>query len=296
MPINSGYRFLFVINPRAGGKDKGVWEAAIQKNFAELPHSYTFWQTTGTDDKRKLSAEIKARKPQRLIAVGGDGTLRLVAELAARFNLVAGMLPAGSANGMASELSLPTAPEEALQVILADYTVQMDAIQVNNHYSIHLSDAGLNAQLIAHFEETAGRGLWNYGRLILKTLRQGQNFVAKLFIDGKYIRRRAAMILIANGRSYGTGVLVNETGSLHDGSFEVLVFRNIHFWGVVRSFLKGKPVFQPKHEVYTTTQLQIKLRRPVPFQVDGEFMGRVRAIEAQILPRNVRMLVSEPLP
>lgn len=296
MPITSGYRFLFVINPHAGGKDKGIWEEAIQKHFAKQPHQYSFWETSGKEDRQKLSHEIKIRQPHRVIAVGGDGTLRLVAELAARFNLVAGMLPAGSANGMASELSLPTDPDDAIRVILADCTVDMDAIRINGHYSIHLSDAGLNAQLIAHFEETAGRGLWSYGRQILKTLRRGRNFVAKIFIDGKYIRRHAAMILIANGRSYGTGVLVNATGSLHDGAFEIVVFRSIRFWGILRSLLMGKTAIKPKQEVFSGTDLKIKLRFPVPFQIDGEFIGTVRSIEAQMLPRNVKMLVSGPLP
>ncbi len=296
MPITSGCRFLFVINPHAGGKDKGIWEAAIEKHFAAQPHQYCFWETTGTDDRQKLAREIKARQPQRVIAVGGDGTLRLVAELAARYNLVAGMLPAGSANGMASELSLPTDPDEALRVIIEDYTVAVDAIRINGHYSIHLSDAGLNAQLIAHFEQTAGRGLWSYARQIIKTLRRGRSFEVKMFIDGKYIRRHAAMILIANGRSYGTGVLVNAAGSLHDGAFEVIVFRSIRFWGILRSLLTGKTVIKPKQEVFSGTDLKIKLRFPVPFQIDGEFIGAVRSIEAQMLRRNVKMLVSGPLP
>lgn len=296
MPLNAGYRFLFVINPRAGGTDKSAWQDAIQKHFACCPHTYSFLETTGKDDKKAVAKAIKAQKPHRLIAVGGDGTLRLVAELAARFKVVAGMLPAGSANGMASELSLPTDVDEAIKVILGDQVAPLDAIRINGHYSIHLSDAGLNAQLIAHSEETSGRGLWSYGRQIAKTLRRGRSFDAKMFVDGKYIRRRAAMILIANGRSYGTGVLVNEKGSLHDGNFEIIVFRDVTFWGVVRSFFKGVASFRPRQQVFSGKNLRIRLRKPTPFQVDGEFIGRVQTIEAQILPRDVQMLVSGPIP
>lgn len=296
MPVNAGYRFLFVINPRAGGNDKSGWQEAIQKHFADCPHTYSFLETTGKDDKKALAEAIKAQKPHRVIAVGGDGTLRLVAEQAARYKVVAGMLPAGSANGMASELSLPTDIDEAIKVILSDQVAFMDAIRINDHYSIHLSDAGLNAQLIAHFEETSGRGLWSYGRQIAKTLRRGRSFDAKIYLDERYIRHRAAMILIANGRSYGTGVLVNADGSLHDGLFEVIVFREITFWGVVRSFFKGVASFKPRQQVYSGKNLRIKLRKPIPFQVDGEFIGRVQTIEAQILPRDVQVLVSGPIP
>ncbi len=296
MPTNDAYRFLFVINPCAGGNDKSVWQDAIKKHFADGPHTYSFLETTGKNDKKNLSEAIRNRHPHRVIAVGGDGTLRLVAELAARHKVVSGMLPAGSANGMASELSLPTDVDEAIKVILGDELRYLDAIRINGHYSIHLSDAGLNAQLIAHFEETPGRGLWSYARQIAKTLRNRRRFEAKIYLDDRYIRHRATMILIANGRSYGTGVLVNENGSLHDGNFEVIVFRDVTFWGVVRSFFKGVASFRPRQQVYSGKNLRIKLRRPMPFQVDGEFMGRVQTIEAQILPRDVQVLVSKPIP
>ncbi len=291
MPQAAPHRFLFVVNPHAGGKDKTVWKEEIEAHFKNLPHSFTFLETTGKDDKRALEKEIKTHRPHRLIAIGGDGTLKLVAEVGAANNLIIGALPAGSANGMAAELGLPLAPQEALPVITGNHTAPLDAIRINGHYSIHLSDVGLNAQLIHHFEQTQVRGLWGYARQVLKTLRGGHHFRAKMTLDGKYVSHRAAMVIIANGRTYGTGVVINEHGNLHDGLFEVIVLRDVTIWGIMRSFFQSKSSTGIHQRVYCGKELVLKLPRPLPFQVDGEYMGTVRNVKAQILPQSVRILL-----
>lgn len=48
--------------------------------------------------------------------MGGDGTLKLVAECLLNTETPIGIIPAGSANGMAKDLDIPLDIEEALEV------------------------------------------------------------------------------------------------------------------------------------------------------------------------------------
>jgi diacylglycerol kinase family enzyme len=88
-------------------------------------------------------------KPDRVIAVGGDGTVQMAAKQLLGTDIPLGILPAGSANGMARELELPNTSEEALQVIVEGITRSADVIRINNtDICLHLSDIGLNAKLV----------------------------------------------------------------------------------------------------------------------------------------------------
>jgi len=104
MHNNGGLKLLFVINPVSGGKEKNDWEATIRKSFSDSIHSIEFYIIQKNHDKTSIQHYVETLKPDRVIAVGGDGTVKLVAEILQGTQTILGILPAGSANGMAKEL------------------------------------------------------------------------------------------------------------------------------------------------------------------------------------------------
>ena len=97
--------FLFAINPVSGGKGKTDWDTGIDAYFTDLPHSVEKLYLDGKTDTETLHRAIADLKPDRVVAVGGDGTLKIVAEQLLGTGIPLGVLPAGSANGMARELT-----------------------------------------------------------------------------------------------------------------------------------------------------------------------------------------------
>jgi diacylglycerol kinase family enzyme len=149
---------LFVINPISGGREKNEHETAVRKTFENLPHKIEFFLLEGKNDAQQLEKSIAKVKPQIVVAVGGDGTISLVAKKIMGTDMQLGILPAGSANGMARELNIPVNIDEALQILLKGIVKKVDIISINNLMCIHLSDIGLNARLIKYFEEGNMRG------------------------------------------------------------------------------------------------------------------------------------------
>src|SRR5687768_5579733 len=94
-------KILFVINPVSGGKVKTDWEEQIRNYFRESPHNMDFYLLSGKSDEVSVAHHIESVNPQRVVAVGGDGTVKMVAELLKEKNIPLGIIPAGSANGMA---------------------------------------------------------------------------------------------------------------------------------------------------------------------------------------------------
>src|SRR3954451_16130442 len=97
---------LFVINPISGGKLKVDYEEGIKKYFEPLPHKIEFFLMNGKNDAEELEKTIEQVKPHKVVAVGGDGTVGMVAKKIFGTDMQLGILPAGSANGMARELNI----------------------------------------------------------------------------------------------------------------------------------------------------------------------------------------------
>lgn len=290
-------KLLFIINPVSGGKEKQDWEAFIRESFKELPHVIEFYILNGKNDKDSVQHHINSIEPQKLVAVGGDGTVKMVAELAIENNKVLGILPAGSANGMARELGISLIKNEALDIVLQGKTKKIDVIRIDEkEICIHLSDLGLNAMLIKYFESSKKRGMLGYAKGVFKTLWNKQVLHATITTDGGSFKRRAFMVVLANARQYGTGATINPGGKTDDGFFEVVVVRKLNFWGLLNALITHKTFKREKAEIFSTRKVELTTLKKAYFQIDGEFMGKTKHLTASIGPRCLSVMVPPEQP
>lgn len=249
---------------------------------------------TGGDDTKALQNQIKEIRPQRIVAVGGDGTLKFVAEQVAGKDMLLGFLPAGSANGMAAELGLPRGMEACLEIVAGDDTMRVDAIMINGHFSIHLGDIGLNAELIKYFEQSERRGLLGYAKEVARVLRGRGQMRIRVRTPDRQVKGKASIVLLANGRMYGTGVTVNLNGSMSDGKFEVIIIREVTIWGLLKGFILRRVNDSIRYKTICTEKVEIEINRNAHFQVDGEYIGEERKIKAHIRKGVLKMLIAKP--
>ena len=292
MTPTSVLKILFVINPGAGTKAKIAWEPVIRDYFVNRQHSFDFFVLTGKDDATSLQYWIQKLQPQRVIAVGGDGTVSLVAEQLLGTGIPMGILPAGSANGMAKELNIPVEVNGALDIILNGDIKKCDVIKINDkEICLHLSDLGFNAQLIKYFDQGNLRGKLGYFLKVFKVLWRKKKMDVTIKTNKEEIKRRAFMVVIANASKYGTGALINPEGDLDDGLFEIVIVRRITFFSVLKMFLQFKRFNPKKVELFQAESAVITTLNKVHFQVDGEYLGRVSSVKADILKSQLQLLL-----
>lgn len=285
-------KFLFVINPVSGGKSKVNWESRITDFFSNLPHSCQIFLLSGQDDHSSIKHYISSWQPDRVIAVGGDGTIKAVAEHLAGTNLPLGIIPAGSANGMATELGIPEDINESLKIILNGQVKKMDVIRINGkEISIHLSDIGLNALLIKYFEKNKGRGKWGYFKAVFRALWDKQLMTVHIAADGIDEHRKAFMIVIANASKYGTGALINPNGDLYDGKFELIIVRRLALAELFKMLIQNRQLNPNKIDTITVTDVTLTPSRKANFQVDGEYRGKIDKIHAAVLPGQLNVIL-----
>jgi len=292
MSTSDTLNILFVINPKAGAKAKLNWETIVRNYFKDLSHHIEFYLLTGKNDAASIQYWIDKIKPDRIIAVGGDGTVSSVAKILLGSGIPMGILPAGSANGMARELEIPDTVESAMDVLLNGIVKKSDVIKINeDNICIHLSDLGINAQIIKYFQQVGKRGKWGYAKVLFKALWRRKRMHVTIELDDKNHETDAFMVVLANASKYGTGAVINPEGNLHDGKFEVVVVRKLAFSEFLKLFINFRRFNPKKVEIFQTRSVHIETTRKIHFQIDGEFIGRVTKVNAQIVPAQLDLLL-----
>ena len=289
-------KILFVINPAAGNNNNTNYREEISKFFADKDVEPEYFTLEKDQSPSLLKKAILKCNCNAVVAVGGDGTIKSVAAVLSETETPLGIIAGGSANGMAKELNIPDKLTAALEIIYEGNISTCDAIHINNkYYCLHLSDIGLNASLIKYFDESDKRGKLGYAKVVLKAF--GDRKLMDVVIDtGKEkVSTTAIMVVIANASKYGTGAVINPVGSLNDGLFEVVVIHRLALRSVIKMMLSGKK-FNPKHiEIFQATDVKIKTRSKVHFQVDGEYLGKTKNVAASIAPSSIRLILPEKI-
>jgi len=290
-------KLLFVINPISGGISKTGLEKEI-KTFCKDKADFTFIETTGEKDQQRISDKIESYKPSDVIACGGDGTVNLVAELLLGKSINLGILPLGSANGLATELNIEEDIEEAIEIIINNVSKAIDTLLINDvHYCLHLSDIGLNAKLIKRFSNGSQRGKLGYARHFFETMFKKKPKHYTFQFDEWSAEYSAEMVVFANAKKYGTGAIVNPDGKMDDGKFEVCIFKPYPWYALFRLtylFFSGKLNYSPFVKIYSTREVELKCDSPEHLQIDGELMGKHKHVSVKVIEKKLKVLVPSP--
>ena len=292
MNERSSLKLLFILNPKSGNNGTD-WHQQIQDYFKDSNHCIKIYELPDSCNPEQIKQQINDYQPQRVIAVGGDGTVKLAAQCLLHSNIPLGILPAGSANGMAKELNIPLNVTKAMDVAVNGGTKKIHLVKINEEICIHLSDIGFNAFVIKKFEAEQKRGMWSYVKAAIKVWWNNRRMHVKIQTDKQWAKRSAAMVVIANATKYGTGALINPHGRLDDEVFEVIVVKKLSVKEVFKMIVTHTPYDKTKTEVLQTSSLHIQSRRRAHFQVDGEYMGKVNNVKAVILAYALEVIVPD---
>ena len=288
-------KMLFVINPISGDNDKINLEEEIKAFMKEHHQQVEFYHTTGKDDKKSIQKIIDKQNPSTVVAIGGDGTCNLVAQTVLHTPVKIGIVPFGSANGMAAELDLPANLEDNLNIIINGKSKDVDVLSINNeHISLHLSDLGFNAQLIDAYEKGETRGLLGYAKSFIDNFGDASPAKFEIVYDEKTITKEAFMIVLANASKFGTGAVINPQGKPDDGYFEIIVVRPqnfINFLEMLVPFYTRKIHTLDFVDTYKCKQVKIKNPEKQSLQIDGEKIGQPQQVDVEILPRSLKVIV-----
>jgi len=276
-------RVGLVCNPMAGGGKAAAVAVRVQSRLTSEGIDVTLLETSAPREAADMTQEL-AHDVDTVVAVGGDGTVNEVVNGLAGTDIPLGILPAGTVNVLALELSIPFDMNRACNVIMAGHTLPLDLGIANGRRFALMLGAGIDAMTVQKLDPLAKR---RFGRLafvstgVLSRIRYPQPDF-EVNIDGRSFP--ATFAVVGNSRFYGGRFGVTTEADPTDGFLDVLVYHGQNlaadalFWmGVPLELHLGHPgVTYVRGAKVTLSPLDAG--DTVWFQTDGELAGALPAI------------------
>ena len=291
---------LVIINPLSG---RGRYDSQIhahtalaRETLARHGFEANIRATTKAGDAHTFAKEAAASGCDLAVAWGGDGTINEAASALVASDTIFGIVPAGSGNGLASDLRVPFDPRAALEVAASGRTMTIDAGRVDDCMFFNIAGVGVDAVIAARFAERGmrRRGMLGYMQLSTAELLRYRCQTYELTIDDQQFAHRAMLIAFANGRQYGNRLLIAPGARLDDGLLEVVVVEQLSLLSIafrLPSLFQG--TLQPGRGVTMRAgkSIRISANGPIPYHVDGEPRLGGAELDVSTIPAALRVRV-----
>ncbi|MDN6279661.1 MAG: diacylglycerol kinase [Psychroflexus sp.] len=285
-------KVLLIVNPISGNIDKTLLMTMITVRLQKENISLEMYETTGENDQVDIRKIIDNKVFDRVFVAGGDGTLKMLAEVMLDHRIPLAVFPSGSANGLALNLEIPQTIEEQIEVALGQNLIAVNLLEIDNQICLHISDFGLNAELIKNYESSAIRGKMGYFLQSLPTLWESKYpFEFTIQIEDRRLKRSGVLLAFANAQKYGTGANVNPHAKMDDDIFELLIYKSLDVKEILKT-LSNEATFDPDVvEIFPVTKAQVACHQPVAFQIDGEYCGEKEKVTVQLSSKKLSILI-----
>ena len=213
-----------------------------------------------------------------IIAVGGDGLMHLVVQIAVPAQIPFTLIPAGTGNDFVRTLgwSLDSLDQQLLSVTTTQPS-SIDLGLVDGEWFGAILSTGFDSIV----NEKANSMQWPKGPMKYKAaiaveLPRFKPRHYEITLDDRTLSTEAMLIAVSNGRSYGGGMLVCPNANIHDGLFDVMVLHPIskfEFMKVFPQVFAGTHISHPAVEIVRSRTVSIESKAVA--YADGERIGQL---------------------
>ncbi len=228
---------------------------------------------------------------------GGDGTVQRCIDALAGTGAVVAILPAGTANLLASNLDIPADDvAAAVRVGLHGRRRPLDTGSVNGEHFAVMAGAGLDARMIADADRALKDRLGRVAYLYTGARNLGASRVkATIEVDGeRFFAGRVSCVLIGNVGKVLGGIKAFPGAQPDDGLLDlgVVTAKNPAQWArTLGKLALGRAEQSPFVEVTRGRQAQIRFARKIPYELDGGARTKARKLRIEVSPGSITVCV-----
>jgi diacylglycerol kinase (ATP) len=258
------------------GKKLGDGLTELRRVLADAGYKDPIWCEVPSSRKAPKAVHRAVKKGAKLIFVwGGDGMVqRSIDALAGSKKVEMAILPAGTANLLATNLGIPKDIAKAVHIGLHGTRRKLDVGVMNGERFAVMAGSGFDALMMRDVDgpEKERLGRLAYVRSGVKAM-QAKSFRMTVRVDGAvWFKGKASAVLIGNVGTVTGGLVVFSDASPSDGMLEVGVVTASSTWQWVRVFsrmARGHLERSPFIEMTRGKKIVIELSRKIPYELDG---------------------------
>lgn len=296
----------------------------VGKVEADSRWARTKWfETSTTDAGTGMARDALAKGASLVLAAGGDGTVRAVAEALRGSGVPLGLIPAGTGNLLVRNLDLSvTNLESAVATAFTgrDRAIDLGIAEISRedgsretHGFLVMAGLGLDARMIAKTNAKLKKavGWLAYVDAGVRALPKLEPVRLRYRLDDAAHRSlNAHTLIIGNCGALPGGILLLPEAELDDGILDIAALKPrgrfgwLRVWnkitwenGVLRKSAAGRRIIDLTADVrdvayFRGARLLVELERPEAFQLDGDEFGKVTAVECYTDPGALIVRVS----
>lgn len=256
--------------------------------------------TEAAGDATRLAREAAEEQCDVVIAAGGDGTINEIIQGLAGTETALGVLPLGTVNVWAREMQIPFDDAGAREVLVQGKTRIVDLGRMNERYFLLMAGIGLDGEVTHAVEKKTLKRFGVIGYL-LASIWYGTGypgFRAYVRFGGRRVRTNALQIVIGNTQLYGGAMKVTWQAKCDDGLLDLCIVRARNLAGrllVITDFLLRKKQKRQGIDYETCDSIEVRTRKPVAVQLDGDPAGFTPAT-FRCIPNALKVIVPQIVP
>lgn len=272
--------WALVINP-VSGQGRGTTVGTYVAGYLNQ-HTIDFTIVTG-NSSIALSDHLRTfinKNPdcEGVIAVGGDGLMHIALQLVVPSQIPFTIIPAGTGNDFVRTLGWDLeAIDKQLNQVITTAPSPIDLGLVDGEWFGAILSTGFDSVVNEKANTmTWPKGPMKYNAAIAIELPRFKPRHYEITLDDRTISTEAMLIAVANGRSYGAGMLVCPNANISDGLFDVMVLHPIskfEFMKVFPQVFAGTHISHPAVEIVRSKNVRIE-SKAVAYS-DGERIGQL---------------------
>jgi diacylglycerol kinase (ATP) len=272
--------WALVINP-VSGQGRGTTVGTYVAGYLNQ-HKVDFAIVTGNSsislsDHLKIFLE-KTPDCSGVIAVGGDGLMHIILQVVVPFQIPFTIIPAGTGNDFVRTLGWDLEKiDSQLNRVVTTKPSPINLGLVDGEWFGAVLSTGFDSVV----NERANTMQWpkgpmKYNAAIALELPRFAPRHYEIILDDHTISTEAMLIAVANGRSYGGGMLVCPNANISDDLFDVMVLHpvtKLEFIKVFPRVFAGTHVSHPAVEIVRSRSVRIESKAVA--YADGERIGQL---------------------
>jgi diacylglycerol kinase (ATP) len=305
--------YYFIVNPVSrGGHNKKYIELLRRWIPTKFPKA-VLAVTKRPGHASQLAGQAAQQGFQRVVAVGGDGTLHEVvnglASLPAASQPAVGILSAGTGGdfvrSLHDEFSFPKdfswleGPKE-IPMDIGKATLEKEDGATFEKFFINIADLGLSgevSQRVNVSEKILGTWEYLYSSLVAALRYQAPRVrISGISEAGKEQDYEVELLLlvVANGKYFGGGMCIAPQAKMDDQKFEILLAEKVGYLTLLREiphlYLKEK-IRHPKVHYGVGRKIRVQcLKGRLAVDLDGEYFSAQRVC-LELIPKGIKILV-----
>jgi YegS/Rv2252/BmrU family lipid kinase len=289
-----------VVAHRRKSLDGGLDE--LRRAITTQPVEELLWYEVNKSKKAPKVARQAVKEGAELLFVwGGDGMVQRCVDAVAGLGVPVAVVPAGTANLLASNLGIPEDLQEAVRIGFDGRRRSIDLGVINGERFAVMAGAGFDAMMIRAADRgmKAKLGQAAYVWTGLRSIKAAQAD-ARVRIDGAdWFEGRTSCVLVGNVGTVTGGLRAFEAAEPDDGWLEVGVVTAKGAVQWARTFgraVVGNAARSPFVRTTRAKSIDVRFDHPVVYELDGGDRPAVKHLEITVEPGAIEICVPDSPP